>query len=46
MLRDPTGRQVVMVTLFVPVEGAAPDEAGSLLYYVPADHQPRQAEDR
>jgi hypothetical protein len=25
-----------MVTLFVPMEGAAPGEAGSLLYIVPA----------
>jgi hypothetical protein len=25
-----------MVTLFVPMEGAAPGEAGSLLYVVPA----------
>ncbi len=36
-LRDPSGRNVVMVTLFLPVEGAAPGEAGSLLYYVPVD---------
>jgi hypothetical protein len=26
-----------MVTLFLPVEGAAAGEAGSLLYYMPAD---------
>jgi hypothetical protein len=45
MLRDPAGRQAVMVTLFVPMEGAAPGEAGSLLYHVPADHQTRRAED-
>jgi hypothetical protein len=44
MLRDPAGRQAVMVTLFVPMEGAAPGEAGSLLYHVPADHQTRRAE--
>jgi hypothetical protein len=46
MLRDPAGRQAVMVTLFVPMEAAAPGEAGSLLYHVPADHQTRRAEDR
>ena len=45
MLRDPAGRQAVMVTLFVPMEGAAPGEAGSLLYHVPADHQTGRAED-
>jgi photosystem II stability/assembly factor-like uncharacterized protein len=39
------GRQAVMVTLFVPMEGAAPGEAGSLLYHVPADHRTRRAED-
>ena len=33
----------VMATLFVPMEGAAPGEAGSLLYHVPADHQTRGA---
>jgi len=36
-LRDPSGRDAVMVTLFLPVEGAAVGEAGSLLYYVPVD---------
>jgi hypothetical protein len=36
-LRDPWGRSAVMVTLFLPVEGAAAGEAGSLLYYVPID---------
>ena len=36
-LRDPSGRDAVMVTLFLPFEGAAPGEAGSLLYYVPLD---------
>ena len=46
MLRDPAGRQAVMATLFVPMEGAAPGEAGSLLYHLPADHQTRRAEDR
>jgi hypothetical protein len=46
MLRDPAGRQAVMVSLFVPMEAAAPGEAGSLLYHVPADHQTRRAEDR
>jgi hypothetical protein len=35
-LRDPSGREAVMVTLFLPVEGAAAGEAGSLLYYLPA----------
>jgi hypothetical protein len=35
MLRDPTGRDALMVTLFLPMEGAAPGEAGSLLYVVP-----------
>jgi hypothetical protein len=44
MLLDPAGRDVVMVTLFLPMEGAAPGEAGSLLYHVPADEQTRQAE--
>jgi hypothetical protein len=33
-LRDPSGRAAIMSTLFVPGEGAAPGEAGSLLYYV------------
>jgi hypothetical protein len=36
-LRDPSGRKAVMVTLFLPVEGAAAGEAGSLLYYLPVD---------
>jgi hypothetical protein len=36
-LRDPSGRKAVMVSLFLPVEGAAAGEAGSLLYYVPVD---------
>ena len=35
MLRDPEGRDAVMATLFLPMEGAAPGEAGSLLYVVP-----------
>ena len=35
MLRDPEGRDALMVTLFLPMEGAAPGEAGSLLYVVP-----------
>jgi hypothetical protein len=39
-LVDPSGRNAVMATLFLPVEGAAPGEAGSLLYNVPAD-EPR-----
>jgi hypothetical protein len=43
MLRDPAGRQAVMATLFVPMEGAAPGEAGSLLYHVPADHRTGRA---
>jgi hypothetical protein len=37
MLRDPTGRASLMATLFLPMEGAAPGEAGSLLYLVPVD---------
>jgi hypothetical protein len=37
MLRDPAGRQAVMVTLFVPMEGAAPGEAGSLLFLAALD---------
>jgi len=37
MLGDPEGRDALMVTLFVPMEGAAPGEAGSLLYLVPLD---------
>jgi hypothetical protein len=36
LLRDPAGHDALMVTLFVPMEGAAPGEAGSLLYVVPA----------
>jgi hypothetical protein len=39
-LHDPSGRSGVMATLFLPVEGAAPGEAGSLLSHVPAD-EPR-----
>ena len=39
-LRQPSGRNAVMATLFLPVEGAAPTEAGSLLYHVLVD-QPR-----
>ena len=35
-----------MVTLFVPMEAAAPGEAGSLLYHVPADHQMHRTEER
>ena len=45
MLRDPAGRDALMVTLFVPMEGAAPGEAGSLLYLVPVD-QARPVENR
>ena len=37
-LRDPAGREAIMVTMFLPLEGAAPGEAGSLLYLV-AVHQ-------
>ncbi|HZD71972.1 MAG TPA: hypothetical protein VFA45_24575 [Actinomycetes bacterium] len=33
-LRDPSGREAVMVTLFLPGEGAAAGEAGSLRYYM------------
>jgi hypothetical protein len=36
-LRDPAGRDAIMVTLFLPMEGAAPGEAGSLLYLVPVE---------
>jgi hypothetical protein len=39
MLHDPAGRDAVMVTLFLPMEGAAPREAGSLLYLVPVDER-------
>jgi hypothetical protein len=35
VLRDPEGRDALMVTMFLPMEGAAPGEAGSLLYLVP-----------
>ena len=40
MLRDPEGHDAVMVTMFVPMEGAAPGEAVSLLYLVPLDRDP------
>jgi hypothetical protein len=43
-LRDPAGRDAVMVTLFLPVDGAAPGEAGSLLYHAPADDHASRAE--
>jgi hypothetical protein len=36
-LRDPSGGDAVMVTMFLPVEGAAAGEAGSLLYHVAVD---------
>jgi hypothetical protein len=42
-LRDPTGRDALMVTLFLPMEGAAPGEAGSLLYVVPIGQAGRAA---
>jgi hypothetical protein len=45
VLRDPAGRQALMVTLFVPAEGAAPGEAGSLLYHVPVEDRTCRAED-
>jgi hypothetical protein len=45
LLRDPAGRQALMVTLFVPMEGAAPGEAGSLLYHLPVDQPTRRTED-
>jgi hypothetical protein len=35
MLRDPAGRDALMVSLVLPMERAAPGEAGSLLYVVP-----------
>ena len=44
LLRDPAGRQALMVTLFVPMEGAAPGEAGSLLYHLPVKKPTRRAE--
>jgi hypothetical protein len=34
-LHDPLGRDAVMVTLYLHAEGAAPGEAGSLLYHLP-----------
>jgi hypothetical protein len=37
VLRDPEGRDALMATMFLPMEGAAPGEAGSLLYLVPLD---------
>jgi hypothetical protein len=37
VLQDPQGRDALMVTIFLPLEGAAPGEAGSLLYLVPLD---------
>jgi hypothetical protein len=43
MLRDPAGRDALMVTLFLPMEGAAPGEAGSLLYVVPIGQAGRAA---
>jgi hypothetical protein len=36
-LRDPAGRDAVMVTLYLHLEGTAAGEAGSLLYYRPVD---------
>jgi hypothetical protein len=36
VLRDPTGRDALLVTLFLPMEGAAPGEAGSLLQSSPS----------
>jgi hypothetical protein len=36
-LRDPAGREAIMVTMFLPLEGAAAGEAGSLLYVVAVD---------
>jgi hypothetical protein len=41
-LRDRSGRDAVMVTLFLPVEGAAAGEAGSLLYHLPVDQSGRR----
>jgi hypothetical protein len=38
-LRDPAGREAIMVTMFLPLEGAAPGEAGSLLYLVAVDQR-------
>jgi hypothetical protein len=38
-LRDPAGREAIMVTMFLPLEGAAAGEAGSLLYVVAVDER-------
>ncbi|HZD68888.1 MAG TPA: hypothetical protein VFA45_08215 [Actinomycetes bacterium] len=43
-LRDPSGHDAVVVSSFLPVEGAAAGEAGSLLYYVPIEEPARQSE--
>jgi hypothetical protein len=39
-LRQPSGRNAVMATLLLPLEGGAPTEPGSLLYHVLVD-EPR-----
>jgi hypothetical protein len=41
MLRDPAGRAAGMVTLFLPMEGAALGKAGLRPYHIPADQQTR-----
>ena len=33
IVRDPAGRRALVVTLFLPHEGAAPGETGELIYY-------------
>lgn len=33
VLRAPNGQRALVVTLFIPSEGAAPGESGSLVYY-------------
>jgi hypothetical protein len=38
-LRDPAGREAIIVTMFLPLEGAAAGEAGSLLYVVAVDER-------
>lgn len=33
MITAPSGQKAVVVTMFIPTEGAAPGEAGELIYY-------------
>jgi hypothetical protein len=46
LLRDPAGHDAIVATLFVPGEGAAPGEAGSLLYRVPLPGSRRPTQSR